>query len=215
MKYKTVLFDLDGTLLDTNELIINSFLHTLQNFYPERPFVREEIIARMGEPLLDIFQEYEADPIKVEEMIAVYREFNIRTHDEIVVAFPHVLEVVKKLDSKGVKLGIVTTKQRITVEMGLQLCDLSPYIQSVVTIQDVENPKPHPEPVLKAMAELGAMAETTLMVGDSFTDIESAKRAGIDSAGVAWSLKGEEYLRTYSPTYILQDMRELLTILEE
>lgn len=213
MRYKTILFDLDGTLLDTNELIISSFMHTLTSFLPERTISRDEIIQSMGGTLYDILATYAPD--RVEEMVQVYREYNIRQHDEMVVAFPYVVEVIKELHHKGVKMGVVTTKQRSTVEMGLKLCDLSPYMQAVVTIQDIENPKPHPEPVLKAMALLGAIPESTLMVGDSSVDIEAAQRAGIDSAGVVWSLKGEEYLRAYSPTHMLQDMREILALVED
>lgn len=213
MKYKTILFDLDGTILDTNELIISSFLHTFQTFFPERTFLREEIIAEMGGTLYDILSRYDED--RVEEMVQVYREFNIRTHDEMVTAFPHVLEVITQLKEWGVKLGVVTTKQRNTTEMGLDLTQLRPLMDSIVTLQEVENPKPHPEPVLRAMSELGALPESTLMVGDSSFDIEAAHRAGIHSAGVAWSLKGEEYLRGYSPTYILKDMKDLLRIVKE
>ena len=111
-------------------------------------------------------------------------------------------------------MGVVTTKQKNTVEMGLRLCQLEKYMSAVVTIDDVDHPKPHPQPVLKAMEQLAAEKESTLMVGDSRYDIEAAKRAGIDSAGVAWSLKGEAHLRQYEPTYIVKDMRELLTIVE-
>jgi pyrophosphatase PpaX len=213
MNYKTILFDLDGTLLDTNDLIISSFMHTLRSFFPEREFTPEEIVPHMGKPLYDMLALY--DENQVQKMIDVYREHNLRTHDEMVVAFPHVVEVIKQLHKRGIKMGIVTTKQRITVEMGLSLCELTSYMDSVVTIQDVENPKPHPEPVLKAMSELGAIPETTLMVGDSRYDIEAAQRAGVDAAGVAWSLKGEDYLNSFSPTYMLKDMKDLLQIVEK
>lgn len=212
MSYKTVLFDLDGTLLDTNELIIASFLHTLEQFCPEKGYGRQDVIARMGLPLRDMLASFHAE--QVEEMMAVYREHNFANHDKMVKAFQHVPEVLAELDKRGIVMGVVTTKQKNTVEMGLRLCQIERYMRSVVTIEDVANPKPHPEPVLKAMKELSAEQETTLMVGDSRYDIEAAKQAGIDSAGVAWSLKGEEYLRQYEPTYMLQDMRDLLTIVE-
>lgn len=212
MSYKTVLFDLDGTLLDTNELIIASFLYTLEQFCPEKGYGRQDVIARMGLPLRDMLASFHDE--QVEEMMAVYREHNFANHDKMVKAFQHVPEVLAELDKRGIVMGVVTTKQKNTVEMGLRLCQIERYMRSVVTIEDVANPKPHPEPVLKAMKELSAEQETTLMVGDSRYDIEAAKQAGIDSAGVAWSLKGEEYLRQYEPTYMLQDMRDLLTIVE-
>lgn len=213
MKYSTILFDLDGTLLDTNELIIGSFLHTLGHFLPDKVFTREDIIPHMGKTLTDMLQLFDQE--RVEEMIQVYREHNISNHDQIVTIFPGVQEVVKELHKRGIKLGIVTTKQRNTVEMGLKLFDLMQYMGSIVTLQDVENPKPHPEPILKAMAELGALAPETLMIGDSRYDIEAAQRAGIDSAGVAWSLKGTEHLKQFSPTYMLEKMQDLLQIVDQ
>lgn len=214
MTYKTILFDLDGTLLDTNELIISSFLHTLEHFCPEKGYAREHIIAQMGLPLRDMLACFH-DTKQVEEMVQVYRQHNLGTHDEMVRAFEHVPEVIDELKQRNIMMGIVTTKQRNTVEMGLKLCGLDRYMQAVVTIQDVENPKPHPEPVLKAMSLLEAEKESTLMVGDSRYDIEAGQRAGIDSAGVSWSMKGEEYLRSFSPTYMLKDMRDLLGIVED
>ncbi|WP_202079202.1 pyrophosphatase PpaX [Caldalkalibacillus salinus] len=218
-KYTTVLFDLDGTILDTNELIISSFLHTLNQYYPEKAYTRDHIIPHMGKTLVDMMtifaEEAETDTERIQDMIQVYREHNLRVHDDMVEAFPHAYDVIQTLHDRGVKLGIVTTKQRKTAMMGLELCGLKPFMQTVITIQDVDHPKPHPEPVLKAMSELGALAPTTLMVGDSRYDIESAQRAGIDSAGVAWTLKGVDYLQSFSPTYMLESMQDLLTIQQE
>lgn len=86
MKYETILFDLDGTLIDTNDLIISSFIYTLEKFFPERLFTSDEIVPHMGETLYDMLARY--DESRVHEMIEVYREYNQRTHDEMVVAFP-------------------------------------------------------------------------------------------------------------------------------
>jgi len=215
MKYKTILFDLDGTILDTNELIISSFEHTFQTHFPDRVITREEIILQMGGTLTDILSQYTEEKELIEEMVQTYRNYNIGKHDEIVTAFPYVQEVIRELDEAGIKMGIVSTKQRNTIEMGLKLCELDQHMSTVVSLNEVENPKPHPEPILKAMSNLGAIAEYTLMVGDSSFDIEAAHRAGVDSAGVAWSLKGMEYLESYSPTYMLHDMRDLLKIVRD
>lgn len=214
MKYKTVLFDLDGTLIDTNELIITSFLYTLRTFFPERTFSRRDVIPHLGKPLRDMFAHFQTDDAEntVEDMVDVYRGHNMRTHDEMVQAFPYVSEVIPALYDQGVHMGIVTTKQRTTAEMGLRLCELERYMRAVITLEDVRHPKPHPEPIFKAMSELGAEATSTLMVGDNQCDIEAAAQAGIDSAGVSWALKGEAHLRSAQPTYMLKDMRDLYAI---
>jgi pyrophosphatase PpaX len=206
----TVLFDLDGTIVDTNELIIQSFLHVFQHHSLES-VTREHIIPHMGKPLRDQFQ-YFSSKDNVDDMIAAYRVFNIEKHDELVKEFPYVREVIQALSAGGIRLGIVTTKMRKTTLMSLQLYGLYEFMDAIVTIDDVEHPKPHPEPVLKAVEALGSHPGNTLMVGDSQFDILSANEAGAVSVGVAWSLKGEQHLRGFNPAHIIHDMRDLLDI---
>jgi pyrophosphatase PpaX len=93
--------------------------------------------------------------------------------------------------------------------------DLLKYMETIVTVNDVSQAKPHPEPVLTAVANLGVDPARTLMVGDSAVDIQSAKAAGVRVAAVAWSLKGEEMLRKYNPDYIIHEMKDLYTIVEQ
>ena len=109
-------------------------------------------------------------------------------------------------------MGIVTSKVRMTSLMGLKLCGLSEFFQTIVSVDDVQKAKPDPEGIRKAMQALGSSTEHTLMVGDSHYDIEAAHNAGVQSAGVAWSMKGIEYLKSYKPTYIIDDIRELLPL---
>lgn len=210
MSIRTILFDLDGTLIDTNELIIASFNHTF-NYY-HLNYTRDEIISFNGPPLTDTF--HQIDPERAAMMIQTYRKHNLAEHDNYVTAFPHVIETLEALKSKQVKLGVVSTKMNTAVTMGLTLTGLDAYFDTVITFDDVTNPKPHPEPVVKAMEALEADAATTLMVGDNYHDIESGKNAGVQTAGVVWSLKGKEHLLTYHPTYMLDDIRDLLDILE-
>lgn len=122
-------------------------------------------------------------------------------------------EVISTLHQRGIKMGVVTTKIRPTTLRALELFGLKQYMDTIVTVQDVEHPKPHPEPVLTAVKQLGADPSRTLMVGDSAADIQSAKAAGVKAAGVAWSLKGAEVLSQYDPDYILQDMTDLYGVL--
>ncbi len=148
----------------------------------------------------------------VSDFVRAYRSFNSSHHDEMVRTFPHVHEVVKRLHDHGLVMGIVTTKIRPSTMMTLEKYDLERYMSTVITVSDVEHPKPHPEPVLSAVERLGANLETTLMIGDSPVDVQSAKAAGVQAAAVAWSLKGEQKLREYEPDYILHDMRDLYAI---
>ncbi|MDR6882994.1 pyrophosphatase PpaX [Bacillus sp. 3255] len=207
---QTVLFDLDGTIVDTNELIVQSFLHSLEGETPE-PVGRELIIPNMGRPLVEQM-EFFSGRKEVEELIKKYRTFNLAKHDELVKEFPHVRTVMAKLHENGVKIGIVTSKIRQTTLMGLKLCGLDPYVSTIVTVEDVKEAKPHPEGILAAMATLGGSPETTLMVGDSHYDIEAAKNAGVVSVGVTWSWKGRSYLEQYNPDHLIDDMFDLLPI---
>ena len=210
MRFKTLLFDLDGTIINTNELIISSFLYTLDKYYPGK-YNREMLIPHFGKTLheqMNLFGEKDL----AEEMIEVYREHNIRTHDEMVTEFPHVKEVLEELYILGPIMGIVTTKMKITAFMGLELFGLDKFMSTVIGYEDTKQHKPDPEPILLAMEQLSADPETTLMVGDSQYDIQSAKSAGITSIGVGWSLKGKEFIKQFSPDYMIDDMRELIPI---
>jgi len=209
MKINTLLFDLDGTLINTNELIIESFLHTLHSYYPDQ-YKREDVLPFIGPTLYDTFNSINAE--KVEEMVKVYRKFNHEQHDVLVKEYETVFETVKTLKEKGFKLGIVTTKIRATVNMGLTLTKLDQFFDVVVTLDDVENAKPHPEPVLKALEQLGSKPEEAIMVGDNHHDVEAGKNAGTKTAGVAWSIKGRDYISSHNPDYLLETMSDLLPI---
>ncbi|OXL86556.1 pyrophosphatase [Paenibacillus sp. SSG-1] len=209
----TVLFDLDGTIIDTNELIISSFMHVLEKHVPT-PLTREVIIPKMGMTLEQQLQFFSGSE-DVTHFHQAYRTYNDAHHDEMVQPFPHVLEVIKELDRRGITMGVVTTKNKPGTFRVLEMFGLDKYMKAIVTVMDVEHPKPHPEPVLMAISQLGADPEATLMVGDSPVDIQSAKAAGVRSAGVAWSLKGEKVLREYNPDYILHDMTDLYSLVEQ
>ncbi|QDI91865.1 pyrophosphatase PpaX [Salicibibacter halophilus] len=206
----TVLFDLDGTLIDTNDLIISSFVHTLEHYYPGR-FEREDILDFIGPSLADTFHSLDAE--RADEMMTMYREHNHARHDELIKEYTGVRETLEQLAAASFQLGVVTTKRGETAWKGLDLMGMKPFFKTVVTLDEVENPKPHPEPLEKAMKALGATAEETLMVGDNVHDIEGGKNAGTRTAAVAWSIKGVDVLKEHKPDVILDDMRDLLDIL--
>jgi len=210
MVINTLLFDLDGTLIDTNELILQSFLHTFEKYLPDRKFTREDILPFNGPPLIETFSSI--DPERAEEMMAEYRRFNHEKHDELVTEFPGVFETIQTLKEKGFKIGVVTTKLRSTVNMGLKLTKLDQFFDVVVTLDDVKNPKPDPEPVFLALQQLDSTPEEAIMIGDNYQDIVSGQNAGTKTAGVAWSHKGKDFLMEYKPDFMLENMSDLLDI---
>lgn len=210
MKVDTLLFDLDGTLINTNDLIISSFMHTLEHYYPGQ-YKKEDVLQFMGPPLMDSFNKLDRE--KAEEMAQFYRDFNHSKHDELVTEFEGVYDTIKTLHEQGYKLAIVTTKKRYTVEMGLKLTKLDPFFDVVVTLDDVTHAKPDPEPLLKALEQLGSKPKNTIMVGDNNHDIEGGKNTGTLTAGVAWAMKGREYIESFHPDFVLDNMSDLLDIL--
>lgn len=209
MNIDTILFDLDGTLIDTNELIHQSFVYTFEQY--GYSFTREEILQFNGPPLVDTFTAL--NPDLAEEMIATYRKHNLAHHNDYVSLFPNVKETLEELHKHGVKMGIVSAKMRDGVKLGLEVTNIKQYFDTIIAVDDVKNPKPHPEPVLKGMSNLASSPSNTIMVGDNYHDIESGKNAGTKTVAVSWSLKGEKFLKQYNPTYIIEDMHDLLPII--
>src|SRR5690625_4275481 len=148
----TILFDLDGTLINTNNLIQASFQYTFKTFGYE--FTDEEVQQFNGPPLIDTFMSI--NPEQADDMLEVYQKHNHAIHDAYVTAYPNAYETVSTLKEYGIKLGVVTTKMRLGAEMGLNLMGLTSFFETIITFDDVENTKPHPEPVLKAMNQLNA-----------------------------------------------------------
>lgn len=205
----TVLFDLDGTLVNTYELIIQSFLATFKQFGFTH-LTREDCIPFIGPPLYETFSS--VAPEKADEMVKFYRQFNQAKHDELVTEFNGVYETVQALAENDFKLAIVSTKMRDTVLKGLEKTKLKQFFPVIITLDEVENAKPHPEPLVKAMDLLKADRERTLMVGDSSHDIKGAHNAGVKSVGVTWSIKGEDYIKKLQPDYVINEMPDLLSI---
>lgn len=210
MKIDTVLFDLDGTLVNTNELIIASFLHTIDRYAPGK-YGRADVLGWIGEPLHDSLSRVDSE--RADEMMGVYRKHNFEYHDQLVEEYAGVWETIKILQNHGFKLGVVTTKFSRTAEMGLKLARLRPFFEVIVGLDDISNPKPDPEPVNRALSLLDSTPEQAMMIGDSPTDIEAGKNAGTRTAGVAWTIHGSEVLQAADPDWMLTSMPELLDVL--
>lgn len=206
----TLLFDFDGTLLDTNELIIRTFTHVLDKHYPGQ-YDRESILPFLGPPLDETFGSI--NRMKADQLVREYREWNAANHDALAHEFDGVSETLGKLKADGYKIGIVSTKQNHMVHRGIQLLEIGDIFDTIIGFDDVSKVKPDPEPILLGLERLGADREEALMIGDNYHDVVGGQNAGVKTAGVAWTIKGEDFLAKYKPDYMLQHISDLIPIL--
>jgi pyrophosphatase PpaX len=213
-RLQTALFDLDGTLIDSVRLILDSYHHTLeQHGLPAR--TDEDWLKGVGTPLQVQFADWREHPEKLEAMIATYREYNLKHHDRMVTVYPGVVEAVREIKAAGIQTGLVTSKNRQGALRGLKLVGLEALMDVLVCADEVTNPKPHPEPVERAVELLGAERTTTVYVGDSVHDMHSGRAAGVRTAAALWGPFGREYLEPTKPDYWLRTPRDLVTLLVE
>ncbi|HEV8613600.1 MAG TPA: HAD-IA family hydrolase [Gemmatimonadales bacterium] len=208
----TVLFDLDGTLIDSIRLILDSYHHTLAaHALPARSDAHW--LAGLGTPLLVQFRDWCDDPLQLEAMVATYREYNLAHHDSMVTAYPGVVEMVKAIRAAGFRTGLVTSKNRPGAFRGLKLIGLAEEMELVIGADEVENPKPHPEPIQLALSRLGEGPERTIYVGDSIHDMESGRAAGVRTGAVLWGPFGRDHLECTAPDHWLEQPQDLLELL--
>jgi len=213
-KIDTFLFDLDGTLIDTNEVIIQSYDYTFKKHFKDITVTRDEIIAQIGPPLSDIFNRYTDDQALIAKMIDDYRNHYKSIESDLFQIYDGVLEVIQTLHKKGYKLGIVTSKFKVSAYPSFKHYQLDPYFDVFIGLDDVTYPKPDKEPVLKALSQLNNV-KNAIMIGDNQSDILSGKNAGIYSAGVAWSIKGKEHLEVVEPDIIFNSMYDIIELIKQ
>jgi pyrophosphatase PpaX len=212
-RIRALLFDLDGTLIDSIRLILDSYHHTFKTHgFPAR--TDEEWLAGIGTPLRVVFGEIAGHPEEMERLIATYRDYNLAHHDTRVIPYVGAPELIRKVKDLGYQTGLVTSKNRPGAIRGLKLAGILDHFDVLVCADDVIHPKPHPEPVLKALALLGAAAGETLFIGDSVHDMRCGREAGVRTAAVLWGPFGRGDLETTSPDYWLEAPEDLLTLLE-
>ena len=205
----TVLFDLDGTLLDSIELILASYRHTLMAHRGAVP--PEEVwIEGLGTPLRVQSRKFTNAPAEIDAMVETYRGHNLANHDAMVSAFPGIREVITRLRDRGYKLGIVTSKNRSSTLRGLARAGLDGQFDVLVTADDVDKPKPDPEPVHRALEQLGAEPGEAVFVGDSPHDISAGRAAGVATAAVLWGPFRREDLSPSQPDHWIEQPTQLL-----
>jgi phosphoglycolate phosphatase len=177
---RVILFDLDGTLIDSTDAIVQSFGVAFEHFGSQKP-MRQDIISHIGHPLEYMFKELGVEHNKIDEHVIRYKQNYQLISKEMTTLLPDALSAIK-LASKHARLGVVTTKTGSYSRIILEHLGVMSYFETLIGREDVTNPKPHPEPILRAMSHFGD-AEFW-MIGDTTMDIDSANNAGINSVGV-------------------------------
>lgn len=204
MALTAVLFDFDGTLADTTELIHQSMRHATSTVLG-RDYPRETLLNGVGRPLPEQMKSF--DPERADELLDVYRRHNEAHHDDLIREFPGVEESLSRLREAGLELAVVTSKRRVSVDQALaSFPALGRVVDRFVTMEDTARHKPNPEPLLKGLEMLGVAREEAAYVGDSPYDIAAARAAGLTSVGVSWGAFTHESLREAGPDYLFADL---------
>jgi len=206
--FSTFLFDLDGTLIDSIDLILRSYRHTMQVHRGSSP-PDDVCMKGLVTPLCVHFRLWTEDEAEIEAMVATYRAYNLTHHDALVKPYEGVVAEVLRLQEQGKRLGLVTSKLKDGAMKGLKLAGLDQAFEIVIGAGEVTHPKPHPEPVLKALELLGAPAAETVFVGDSRHDLECGRAAGVKTAAVLWGPFDRPHLEDLKPDFWLEKPEEL------
>ena len=212
MRYPVILFDLDGTLIDSGPIILASMRHaalTVLGIEVDETKVR----AAIGGPGL-VAQMRELDPDRVDELVDAYRAHNEPLHDEL-EAFDGMLDLLPRLRERGHRLGIVTAKRRATVELAFnRFPALSEFTEVLVGADDTERHKPHPDPLLEGLRRLGAQPHEAAYIGDSPFDVRAAKAGGLFAVAVGWGgIHADDALLAEEPDILVHEPEELLDVL--
>jgi pyrophosphatase PpaX len=207
---KALLFDLDGTLVDTKELILASFRHATREVLGEtlpdaavRPYI--------GIPL--VYQMQALAPDHVDEIVAVYRAHNAKVHDELIQYFEGTREMLDELRSEGRRLAVVTSKRNEVALRGLKRFDLAEYFEFIIGSDDTTLHKPKPEPLLIAAKRMGISPDDCVYVGDSPFDMRAAVAANITALAVLWGMFSQKDLEEAGAQYEANSPSELPTVI--
>jgi pyrophosphatase PpaX len=206
-----ILFDLDGTLLDSIELIVRSFQHATAA-HLDAPYAREVIIPTIGTSLIDELERIA--PGRGAELITTYRAYLHRHHDALVTLYPGVREMLAGIQEAGLPMGIVTSKSRISAGPSFARFALDRPMRVVITYEDTERHKPHPDPLLHAARALDLSPDTCWYIGDSTHDMEAARAAGMVGIGVTWGPYSRQSLEPLADA-LVETPEEILTLLQQ
>ncbi len=211
MRYPTVLFDLDGTLVDSGHILLRSFRHATQTVL-RREIPDSELLAMVGGHGL-LAQMSAFDPDRAAELVRVYTEHNTPLYSEL-EAFPGIEDALGTLQARGHRLGVVTTKRRQSVALCASALPLDRYFDVIISSEDTPRHKPAPEPLVVGAERLGSTPAETAYVGDAPFDIQAAKAAGMFAVAVDWGgIHPRERLEAEEPDVVVERPEELLDVL--
>jgi pyrophosphatase PpaX len=207
---EAILFDFDGTLADTIDLIVASFRFATRAVLG-KPLPDEVVLKNLGRPLGEYLEKL-APPGRAEELIAVYRRHNMENHDRLIREYPHVRETVEELSRRGYRLGVVTSKGRELAAKGMAALGFGGLFAPVVALEDTTRHKPDPEPIGHALTKLHTTRRRAAYVGDSPWDIVAGRAAGVVTVAVTWGGFSRPDLEAADPDRIVTDPLELLEV---
>ena len=211
MRFPIVLFDLDGTIVDSGWIILASYRHATTTVLG-RDYPDEVLLARVGAgDLEEQMREFDAE--RSDELARAYREFYAPLHSEL-QAFPGMLELLRRLDKEGRTLGIVSAKRHDIVQLALDALGFGDTLDIVVGSDEAPRGKPHPDQILLALNRLGADPDQTAYVGDAPFDVAAAKAAGVYAVGVTWGgIHTRERMEGEGPDAVVDTAEELYAAL--
>ena len=208
-----ILFDLDGTLIDTIELILSSARYAFDGWHRGYPS-DAEWIQGIGTPLVDQLRIFARDDEELGRLLARYRRYQSEHHDRLTRCYADVPEVIARLAAEGYRLGIVTSKATPIAHQSLSFVGLDEYFETTVGYDDTTRHKPDPDPVLAALARLGVEPADAVFVGDSPHDMKAGTAARVVTVAALWGAFDRETLATTRPDHFIECMADLPDLLD-
>ncbi|MPM57626.1 Pyrophosphatase PpaX [bioreactor metagenome] len=214
VKKPIILFDFDGTLADTEQVIMATFQKMFAKYLPDYQMTEEDRIAVLGPTLKETFEKYHF-PGNFEDFVKEYREINFAMHEEYVKPMAHAEELLSALKKENYRIGIVSNKFADAIRLGLKVTKLESYIDLIIGLEEVSDPKPDPEGIRKACIRLKGSYDNCIYVGDNFNDIQAGINAGVYTIGFNEDETRKANMMKAHPNTVVAELTDILTVLKE